>query len=146
MDITKDIIASHNDQQKFSELECSRRWLAHYNALRQTDYCCLKTNYFQSPVDIYAYPVNEAGRPLRLQLTKSRFSLLSASIKRKKGLYSPEQKADLFLIIDFQEIIPLEKIIAWRTKHLSLLTGSGFKEIWLVGVGDLVVQLWPVLN
>ncbi len=139
------IVNSHNDRQKITELDCARRWLAAYNQVNQTGYCCLKANYFPSEVDVYAYRDKEAGRPLRLQITKARFDSLTVAIQRKKGLYSPEQKADLFLLLDFSGSIATDKLKLWQNKNLRLLSGSGFLEIWLVGSKGNVVNLWPGL-
>ncbi|HNW19910.1 MAG TPA: hypothetical protein PLX67_03080 [bacterium] len=139
------IVNSHNDRQKITELNCARRWLTAYNKINQTGYCCLKANYFQSEVDVYVYRDKEVGRPLRLQITKAKFDSLTAAIQRKKGLYSPEQKADLFLLLDFSGPISLNKLNVWQSKNLRLLSGSGFLEIWLVGSRGNVINLWPGL-
>ena len=139
------VASNHNDQQKIDELECVQHWLTFYNRINKTGYCCLKANYFQNEVDVYAYRIEESGRPLRLQVTKAEFDSLAAAVKHKKKIYSPEQKADLFLLLDFQDEMSADKIDRWQAKHLDLLSGSGFLEIWLVGPGDLVINLWPGL-
>lgn len=138
-----EVASNHNDHQKIDELECVQRWLTFYNKANQTGYCCLKANYFQNEVDVYAYRANESGRPLRLQVTKAEFDTLTAAVKRKKRLYSPEQKADLFLLLDVSGEISVDKVGSWQKKHLGLLSDGGFLEIWLVGPGDSVVNLWP---
>lgn len=139
------IVNSHNDRQKITELNCARRWLAAYNKINQTGYCCLKANYFPSEVDVYVYRDKEVGRPLRLQITKARFDSLTAAIQRKKGLYSPEQKADLFLLIDFTDSFQATKLTLWQKNNLRLLSASGFLEIWLVPQDSEAINLWPGL-
>ena len=139
------VVRSHNDRQKITELNCARRWLSAYNKINQTGYCRLRANYFQSEVDVYVYRDKEVGRPLRLQITKARFDTLTAAVQRKKGLYSAEQKADLFLLLDFSGPISIDKLKNWQNKNLRLLSGSGFLEIWLVGTKDNIINLWPGL-
>lgn len=136
-------INNHNDRQKIGELDCVRRWLAVYNAANQTTYDCLRANYFQSETDVYAYRDKESGRPLRIQVSRARRNTLTQIIEKKKNLYSSANKADLILLIDFQGENSLAEIINWQKKHLELLSNAGFWEIWLVGRGALVVELWP---
>ncbi len=137
---------SHNDRQKITELECVKRWLPIYNKVNKASYNCLRPNYFQNEVDIYVYQQGEIGRPLRLQLTKTNFQALTKTIKRKAKLYTPEQKADLLLLLDFTGNESAGKIMAWQKKHLNLLASSGFMEVWLVGFNGLVINLWPGLG
>lgn len=141
--ITSNKINSHNDRQKIAELECVKRWLPFYNSVNQSSYSELKPNYFQNEVDVYVYRDGESGRPLRLQLTRADFSSLSKTIKRKKKLYSPKKKADLILLLDFIDNLESVDVLAWQKKNLSLLVGSGFLEVWLVGFDGLVINLWP---
>lgn len=146
MDKQSQIVNSHNDRQKISELSCARRWLAVYNQINQTGYCCLRANYFQSEVDVYAYRIDESGQPLRLQVTRARFDSLATAIRRKRGLYSPKQKADLFLLLDFFGALQPNKLAIWQKEHLKLLAESGFLEIWLVTQKKKAVSLWPGLT
>ncbi len=136
-------ISNHNDWQKIGELDCVRRWLTVYNAVNQTTYDCLRANYFQSETDVYAYRDKESGRPLRIQVSRARRNTLTQIIEKKKNLYSSADKADLILLIDFQGESLLAEIINWQKKHLELLSNAGFWEIWLVGHGALIVELWP---
>ena len=137
---------SHNDRQKIPELECVKRWLPIYNEVNGANYNCLRPNYFQNEVDVYVYREGESGKPLRLQLTKANFQSLARAIKRKAQLYTPEQKVDLLLLLDFHDDKAQDAIMAWQKKHLGLLVNSGFSEIWLVGYNGLIVNLWPGLT
>lgn len=145
MDKQSQIVNSHNDRQKTSELSCARRWLLAYNKINQTGYCCLKANYFQSEVDVYAYRANESGQPVRLQITRARLDSLAAAIRRKMNLYQPKQKADLFLLIDFTDSFQATKLTLWQKNNLRLLSASGFLEIWLVPQDSEAINLWPGL-
>jgi len=137
------ITNNHNDRQKIGELDCVRRWLTVYNAINQTTYECLRANYFQSEVDVYAYRDKESGRPLRVQVSRAKQNTLTQIIEKKKNLYFSSDKADLILLIDFQGDGQLAEIVKWQKKHLDLLSNAGFWEIWLAGRGSLIVELWP---
>jgi hypothetical protein len=119
--------------------------LAAYNKTNQTGYCCLKANYFQSEVDVYAYRANESGQPVRLQITRAELDSLAATIRRKMNLYQPKQKADLFLLLDFFGNIKPAKLALWQKNNLQLLSDSGFLEIWLVPQDSEATIFWPGL-
>ncbi|HNW55939.1 MAG TPA: hypothetical protein PKN62_02580 [bacterium] len=139
-------LTNHNDRQKVGELECVKRWLSVYNQVNQTNYQCIRANYFQSEVDVYAYRDNETGRPLRIQVSRASQRTLAQIIEKKKNLYSSKNKADLILLIDFLSDWSEEQALKWQQENLKLLSNSGFWEVWLSGQKGLVFSLWPGLS